>query len=251
METPTGIKATAPATCGAGAIESLTHFAATCPSTSSQSSRLRAIFCPNPTQEQRVATAFHRNHRSNAEGGIVPEEFRVEYVADRAETTSTVWLGLTMGCARCHDHKYDPIKQKEFYRLFAFFNMSPRKVRSITSGTKSRTSKAPTAEQQAELKEWDGKVAQSERRWEGLQPTIAKNQAEWEKAAAKGGRADWTLPDGLVFRGVEGTATGCVRVHPTATCRLWKNPPGRARQFDGKRFLETPGEPANFDYLEP
>ena len=64
---------------------------------------------PNPTLDQRIATAFHRNHRTSAEGGIVPEEFRVEYVADRAETTSTVWLGLTLGCARCHDHKYDPV----------------------------------------------------------------------------------------------------------------------------------------------
>ncbi len=57
----------------------------------------------------------------------MPEEFRVEYVADRAETTSTVWLGLTVGCARCHDHKYDPIKQKDFYRFFAYFNNVPEK----------------------------------------------------------------------------------------------------------------------------
>ena len=76
----------------------------------------------NPTPSQRLATAFNRNHRINNEGGIVPEEFIVEYVADRVETTSTVWLGLTMNCARCHDHKYDPITQKDFYSLFAFFN---------------------------------------------------------------------------------------------------------------------------------
>jgi hypothetical protein len=81
--------------------------------------QLAGDLLPNPTLEQRIATAFHRNHRTSAEGGIVPEEFRVEYVADRAETTSTVWLGLTVGCARCHDHKYDPIKQKEYYQLFS------------------------------------------------------------------------------------------------------------------------------------
>ena len=78
----------------------------------------------HPTLEQRIATGFNRNHRGNAEGGIIPEEYQVEYVVDRVDTTSTVWLGLTMGCARCHDHKYDPIRQKDFYQVFAFF--SPR-----------------------------------------------------------------------------------------------------------------------------
>lgn len=76
----------------------------------------------NPTDQQRLATAFNRNHRINNEGGIIAREFQVEYVADRVETTSTVWLGLTVGCARCHDHKFDPISQKDFYRMFAFFN---------------------------------------------------------------------------------------------------------------------------------
>ncbi len=80
---------------------------------------------PNATVSQKVASGFHRNHRTSAEGGIVDEEFRVEGVADRAATTATVWLGLTMGCARCHDHKYDPITQKEFYQFFAFFNNTP------------------------------------------------------------------------------------------------------------------------------
>ena len=86
----------------------------------------------NPTEQQLLATAFNRNHRINNEGGIIPEEFRVEYVADRVETTSTVWLGLTVGCARCHDHKYDPISQKDFYRMFAFFNRVPENGRDGT-----------------------------------------------------------------------------------------------------------------------
>jgi hypothetical protein len=77
---------------------------------------------PEPTLSQRIATGFHRNHRINDEDGIVHEEFRVEYVADRTETTGSVWMGLTLGCARCHDHKYDPFSQRDYYRLFAFFN---------------------------------------------------------------------------------------------------------------------------------
>lgn len=77
---------------------------------------------PNPTVDQRVATGFHRNTLTNREGGVNVEQFRVEQVMDRAATTATAWLGLTFGCAQCHDHKYDPISQKDFYQLFAFFN---------------------------------------------------------------------------------------------------------------------------------
>ena len=69
-----------------------------------------------------VATGFNRNHRINSEGGSIPDEWIVEYVADRVETLGTMFLGLTLTCSRCHDHKYDPIAQKDFYRLFAFFN---------------------------------------------------------------------------------------------------------------------------------
>lgn len=77
---------------------------------------------PNATQEQKLATGFLRNHRQNGEGGIVDEEYRVEYAADRTETAATVFLGLTLQCARCHDHKYDPISQEEYYQFFSFFN---------------------------------------------------------------------------------------------------------------------------------
>lgn len=77
---------------------------------------------PEPSQEQKLATGFLRNHRLNGEGGIVDEEYRIEYAADRTETAATVFLGLTMQCARCHDHKYDPISQEEYYKFFSFFN---------------------------------------------------------------------------------------------------------------------------------
>ncbi len=77
---------------------------------------------PAASVEQRVATGFHRNTLTNREGGVNIEQFRNEQVVDRASTVGTVWLGLTVGCAQCHDHKFDPITQKEFYQLFAFFN---------------------------------------------------------------------------------------------------------------------------------
>ncbi|MEZ4992429.1 MAG: DUF1553 domain-containing protein [Saprospiraceae bacterium] len=84
--------------------------------------QLAGDLLPNPTHEQLLATGFNRNHQQNMEGGIVDEEFRVEYVADRTNTLGKAFLGLTMECARCHDHKYDPISQKEYYQLFSFFN---------------------------------------------------------------------------------------------------------------------------------
>ena len=77
---------------------------------------------PNATREQKLATAFHRNHPTSSEGGIPNEEFRQKYVQDRTNTTATAFLGLTMECASCHDHKFDPISQKEYYQLSAFFN---------------------------------------------------------------------------------------------------------------------------------
>src|SRR5262249_38104022 len=77
---------------------------------------------PNATMAQKVATGFHRNTPINQEGGIDVEQFRVESIVDRVNTTATVFLGLTVGCAQCHDHKYDPISQRDYYRLFAFFN---------------------------------------------------------------------------------------------------------------------------------
>ena len=84
--------------------------------------QLAGDLLPNATTEQKLATGFNRNHQQNMEGGIVPEEFRVEYVADRTNTLGKAFLGITMECARCHDHKFDPITQKNYYELFSFFN---------------------------------------------------------------------------------------------------------------------------------
>ncbi len=77
---------------------------------------------PNPTQEQILATGFNRNHKQNSEAGIIDEEYRVEYVVDRTNTLGTAVLAMTVGCAKCHDHKYDPISQKDYYSMYAFFN---------------------------------------------------------------------------------------------------------------------------------
>ncbi len=87
--------------------------------------QLAGDLLPDASREQKLATAFHRNHTANSESGIVSEEFRLNYVADRTNTTATAFMGLTMECATCHDHKFDPISQKEYYQMSAFFNNVP------------------------------------------------------------------------------------------------------------------------------
>ena len=110
--------------------------------------QLAGDLLPKPSLDQLIATGFNRNHMLNGEGGAIAAETQVEYVVDRVETTGTVWLGLTVGCARCHDHKYDPISQREFYQLFAFFNAVPEKG----GGDMEPTTRVPTPEQARQLR---------------------------------------------------------------------------------------------------
>ena len=154
---------------------------------------------PNATLDQRIATGFNRNHRTTGEGGIIPEEYRVEYVADRAQTTATVWLGLTVGCARCHDHKYDPIAQKDFYRLFAYFNQVPNEHGFVWNyGPEEPFVKAPLPDQQKKLAELDAEVESRRRAYQALQPQLRAAQTRWESGDARHA-ADWTPTRDRVF----------------------------------------------------
>jgi mono/diheme cytochrome c family protein len=121
--------------------------------------QLAGDLLPNATLQQKIATGFNRNHMINFEGGAIPEEYQTEYVVDRVEATANVWLGLTMGCARCHDHKYDPIKQKDFYQFFAFFNTIPEKGLDGIKGNAAPLLQLPTPEQQRQLDELNREIA--------------------------------------------------------------------------------------------
>ncbi|HYL35843.1 MAG TPA: DUF1553 domain-containing protein [Bryobacteraceae bacterium] len=210
----------------------------------------------HPTLDQRIATAFNRNHRTSAEGGIVPEEFRVEYVADRVETTSAVWLGLTVGCARCHDHKYDPISQRDYYRLFSYFNNVPEKGFVYNFGNEEPYIAAPTPPEQKRLEELDANVVKLERQNDLLRPKLEKAQRRWERTVARSKHtADWTVTEGLAFRqdsGAEEKTGGC-DVEKSSPCEvaLDRSPFGQARRFDGQHYLESTKEVANFDYTDP
>jgi mono/diheme cytochrome c family protein len=161
--------------------------------------QLAGDLLPKPTLDQRIATGFNRNHRGNSEGGIIPEEYAVEYVADRVETTATVWLGLTLGCARCHDHKYDPFTQRDFYSLFAFFNNVSEKGRAIKIGNSPPYIAAPTRIQTDELL----RLKKSENEaYVKLHSThraeIVRSYFEWERSAKEKTLGDWYPVEGLV-----------------------------------------------------
>jgi hypothetical protein len=143
--------------------------------------QLAGDLLPNSTLDQRIATAFNRNHRINAEGGIVPEEYRIEYVVDRVDTTATVFMGLTMGCARCHNHKYDPLSQKEFYQLSAYFNSIDEDGHSFDWGNSPPLMAAPTRQQQAQLAKYDQLISKAENDYRRLAKRFSGKQRDWEK----------------------------------------------------------------------
>ena len=111
---------------------------------------------PNATREQKLASGFNRNHMINFEGGAIPEEYHAAYLMDRVNTTTRVWLGLTVACAQCHDHKYDPITQKDYYRLFAFFNNVPENGLDGAKGNAVPLLQLPTPEMREQTGEPEG-----------------------------------------------------------------------------------------------
>ncbi len=136
---------------------------------------------PNATLDQKIASGFNRNHMINFEGGAIPAEYHVEYVVDRASTTSTAFLGLTLGCARCHDHKFDPITQKDFYRFFAFFNTVPERGLDGYTGNAVPVLPMPSHEQQEKLDQLKTQIASTLAALP--EKEIRAQRDEWQKSA--------------------------------------------------------------------
>ena len=157
--------------------------------------QLAGDMLPNATLQQKIASGFNRNHMVNYEGGAIPEEYHAAYIIDRVSTTSTVWLGLTVACAQCHDHKYDPISQKEFYQLYAFFNNVPENGLDGKKGNAVPFLKVPTPEQQSALDVLAKNIQAVEQKLSGAMPEVDAAQTEWEKTAAGGGETEWVVLD--------------------------------------------------------
>ncbi|HEY2573753.1 MAG TPA: DUF1549 domain-containing protein, partial [Verrucomicrobiaceae bacterium] len=150
--------------------------------------QLAGDLLPDATIAQRIATGFNRNCMANNESGIIDEEFRTEYVVDRLDATMTTWLGLTAGCAQCHDHKFDPISQKEFYQLFALFNNVPESG-LIKKENPEPLILVPSPGQERRLDVLTAASRNAAKVFEPMRQDLTREMVEWEKSAVD------TLPE--------------------------------------------------------
>jgi mono/diheme cytochrome c family protein len=144
--------------------------------------QLAGDLLPNPTRAQRIASGFNRNHMINYEGGAIAEEYQYAYLVDRVNTTTTVWLGLTMACAQCHDHKYDPLSKSDYYRFLAFFNNVPERGLDGNKGNAEPMLKLPSDEQARLLETLNAAVAEKQKAFDEAIPAINEAQGRWESS---------------------------------------------------------------------
>jgi len=197
--------------------------------------QLAGDLLPDATPEQRIATGFNRNHMVTGETGIIDEEYRVEYVADQLETTSAVWLGLTVGCARCHDHKYDPISQRDYYGLFAFFNSAVEKG-LVAPDDPPPVMDVASPPQRAELEALREKRAAAERTLARLTEPLRPGLAEWERSAREGLR----VPQERLLAHVDFEVENAGRANEKGGAYFEPGLVGRAARFDGMQHFELP-----------
>lgn len=216
--------------------------------------QLAGDLVPNPTLDQRIATGFNRNHVINSEGGIIPEEYRVEYVADRVHTTSTIFLGLSLGCARCHDHKFDPLTQREYYQFFAFFNQLNEQGEAGRVGNAEPMMKAPTPDQVRQLAVLTESLASIDQRLGQQIAEASKTIMEWEPRLKDATRSSvsqtipllrWTLDEtagNVVTEQRDALRKGQVVGNP-----VWSTGKvGGALKLDGNTYVEA-GDFASFE----
>lgn len=211
---------------------------------------------PNPTLDQLTASGYNRAHVTTNEGGSIAEEVYVRNVIDRVSTTATVWMGLTSGCAVCHDHKFDPIKQKEFYQMFAFFNNVDGSSMDGNRKDPAPVARVPTLAQRMEQSRLSRKIASRKTQMQQRGTQVSAEYEKWlEKAQAKDTNNASTLEEGLfahyaldegkgnvIVNAREATQKGSVKGSP-----LWttgKHTGGF--QVDDKRYLDL-GNVADFE----
>ena len=203
---------------------------------------------PNATREQKVASGFNRNHMINFEGGAIAEEYQVEYVMDRVDATSSAFMGLTMGCARCHSHKFDPISHKEFYQFFAFFNNVPERGLDGRTGNAAPLLPLSSHEQQQQLDALDAAIGVRDKNL--ADAIVGPMQAQWEQTVSS--QPMQAVTDGLTahyeldssFSDIAGKYQHGRTVTGDPTFGAGKI--GRAVSFDGDTEVSF-GNVGNFD----
>lgn len=202
----------------------------------------------NSSLSTKIATGFNRNHRTVTEAGSIEEEWFVENVVDRVETFGTVMLGLTVGCGRCHDHKFDPFSRKDFYQLFAFFgNVNEKGVYTETRGNVPPMVKALTAENEKRLAEFDTQFAAAKKQVDDHMRGIGPARQDWLKTLSSTPATD--EPVAAVSIPLESNAialatatNGAVDAAPTSVAPGWKDDVfGKTPSFAGKQHLDYSG----------
>ncbi|MEX2640150.1 MAG: DUF1553 domain-containing protein [Balneolales bacterium] len=190
--------------------------------------QLAGDLLPDATTEQKLATGFNRLHQQSGEGGIIPEEYRVEYVADRVYTTSTAFLGMTMQCARCHDHKYDPISEVDYYRFFAFFDNIAERGKMMKEGAAGPVLQLPDEETRELITYLEGEMAGKEQSLIALQDNKHGEYLSWlqtpdlVRASLKPAEDD--LIGHLSLDDIQGDSAVAVQGDKTAPGRLSGSP---------------------------
>lgn len=212
--------------------------------------QLAGDLLPNATLSQRMATGFNRNHRLNSENGAIPEEFQAESAIDRVVTTGAVWLGQTFVCARCHDHKYEALTQREFYGLVSIFNSLVESPLLVLNSPVEPRLRAPTREQQTELDQLAFRLAATQSALQERAKSATADQWKWERLAA-GGKLNSPPADAAVHLPLDGVAKGQTPnvTRPDTFARLQGAADLTTGQFgeallgDGATRLELPNWP--------
>jgi len=179
--------------------------------------QLAGDLLPGATDEERIASGFHRNHMINFEGGAIPEEYHTAYIVDRVNTTGTVWLGLTIACAQCHDHKYDPFTQKEYYRLFAFFHNVPENGLDGSKGNAAPLIRMPSPEEEESLARLSTRIAEMEEKAKSPPPEAVWAPIEPVDLRSTGGAVLTRIEDGSIVASGENAAAETYSIAARAT----------------------------------
>jgi hypothetical protein len=215
--------------------------------------QLAGDLLPESTVEQKIASGFNRNHATTDEGGVIAEEFRVEYVVDRVKTTANVWMGLTMECSQCHGHKYDPISQEEYYQFYAFYNNNADPGMQTRRGNQAPVINVESTDQKKKKAELEKKNKEVAKKQQARRAEAQKAFDDWseEQFLTAGEKKSPIAPSGLISHlpldTFEKNLTPDI-ARNTSDCRLHgkAKPIGQAKfggglKIEGNGFVEVKG----------